>query len=157
MNFKTWSRRRKALAIIGVLALVGASAALAIWTINGFGSGSAKAGELQELTVQSIDLSGAQGDLFPGQSGLLHMRVINPNSALNLTAVSIDGTLGSSNPTGCPASNLSAENVSGLSIPLIANGNTEITVPGVVSLAANAPDACQGVMFSVPVTVTAQP
>jgi hypothetical protein len=146
---------KKAIAIgllIGLL--VAATVAVAAWLTSGTGPGYSKARSLQLLTIPAMTADEIAPSLYPGQSGDLTVRIANPNAALQVVAVAQAGAIVSDNPGGCPASSITFTNTSGLSIPLAAGVST-ITVPGVVSMAVDAPSTCQGATFTIPVQVNA--
>jgi hypothetical protein len=160
---QTWAfgpRRRshrKAIAIgllIGLL--VAASVAVAAWLTSGNGTGYSKAGSTQALIIVDQPFVDIPPTLFPGSNGDLSIKVTNPNSGpVTIKSVTANGGPGSSDESGCSNSNVTFTNQTGLSLgPIPASGTTVITVPGSVHLDAGAPTTCQGVTFSIPVTVT---
>jgi hypothetical protein len=61
----------------------------------------------------------------------------------------------SSAPGACPASNLTVTTPATVSIPLAAAAtNVPTTVADVATLASTAPDGCQGVSFTVALTLS---
>ena len=84
------------------------------------------------------------------------MIVTNPNpfavtvvSAAAGGAVTVDG----GHPTCTPAS-VSVTNPGGLSVTLPAGTTHALTFPNAASMAASAPNGCQGAIFSIPLTLT---
>lgn len=148
------TRKRKVGAVsIIMLMLTGGGIAAALWSANGSGSGQAKA-----LTAQSLTVTAATGaaDLYPGfTGGDVFFTVTNPNPyAVTFTSMT-PGTITSSNPSGCAATNLSVLSASGLSIAVGASTTSATqSIANVVTLAAGAPDACQGVTFTVALTLS---
>lgn len=148
------TRKRKVGAVsIIMLMLTGGGIAAALWSANGSGSGQAKA-----LTAQSLTVTAATGaaDLYPGfTGGDVFFTVTNPNPYPVTFTSMTPGTVTSSNPTGCPTTNLSVLSASGLSIAVGANTTSATqSIANVVTLAAGAPDACQGVTFSIALTLS---
>lgn len=139
--------------LIGVIFSLMAGVAFATWTADGTGSANARARTATTVTVNAV--TGA-ADLYPGfNDGDLHFSLTNANPyPVTFTAMT-PGAITSSNPTGCPASNLTVDTASGLSLPVAANGTSGTqTIADVVNLATSAPDGCQGVTFTVAVSLT---
>jgi hypothetical protein len=146
---------KKKFAVVGlvVAALIGGSMAYALWTANGTGSGSAKALTAQQITVNA---STGTADLYPGfTGGKVFFTLTNPNPyAVTMTNMT-SGAITSSDPTNCPASNVTVGTASGLSLAAAANSTSaQQSISNVVSMAAGAPDGCQGVTFTVALTLS---
>jgi hypothetical protein len=138
--------------ILAVFALM-AGVAFATWTADGSGSANARARTATTVTVNAV--TGA-ADLYPGfDDGDLHLSLTNANPyPITFTAMT-PGAITSSNPTGCPASNLTVDATSGLSLPVAAGATSGTqTIADVVNLATSAPDGCQGVTFTVALSLT---
>jgi hypothetical protein len=146
------NRKQKFLATLAVMAvIVGGGVAYANWTASGTGSGAAKAAGATALTV---NVGTTTADLYPGfTQGDVFMSVSNPNPyPVNITSLT-PGAITSSSGT-CAASNITVLPATGLSIPVAANAtNVAVTVPNIVTMITTAPDACQGVTFTVAVTL----
>lgn len=128
------ARRRLTITLLA-LALTGGSAAAAI------AAGALETGSGQ---AQPITLSGQVEGLAPAAGRNLVVRIANPNSApLVVSSVVTDVT---SPVDACPASAL---RVGDLRAPVTvpAGGAADGTV--IATLAADAPDACQGVRFAL--------
>jgi hypothetical protein len=146
--------RKKKAVVAGVLiaALLGGTAAYALWSASGSGSGSAKA-----ITAQTITVTAATGtaDLWPGgPAGRVYFTLTNPNPyQVTMTAMT-SGTVSGGAP-GCATTNVTAGNAGSLSF-IVPGGTTTgtLSIPGVVSMDANAPDQCQGATFTIPLTFT---
>ncbi|HEX2784577.1 MAG TPA: hypothetical protein VHN36_13410 [Ilumatobacteraceae bacterium] len=143
----------KLAALLGVsLTLVGA-AAYALWTSTGTGGAGAKA-----LTAQTITVSASSGtaDLYPGfTQGDLFFTSANTNPYPVTFTSMTPGSITSSDQTNCPAANVSVVSASGLSIVVPAGATASPgTVANVVTMAAGAPDGCQGVVFTISLTLT---
>jgi hypothetical protein len=138
--------------IIGAAAVT-AGAAVAMWSSTGVGSGNAKA-----LSAVNITVSAATGtaDLYPGFTlGDVFFTSANPNPYPVTFTSMTSGAITSSDPTNCPASNVTASNATGLSLLVPAGATTQAgTIANVVSMASNAPDGCQGVVFTIALTLT---
>ena len=110
----------------------------------------------------STPASGA-GTLYPSASttGSVVFSITNPNPYLiHVTAVALQGggAVSSDNEGACPAANVTMTNASGLAgagYDVAAGGTVTITVPSVLTMALAAPNACQDVAFTIPVTATA--
>jgi hypothetical protein len=150
-------RRRRLIVVLMIVGTVLSSAgvALGLWPASGSGSGSTGA-----LTAQSITVNAAPSptaDLFPGSVGALQFELSNPNPyPVSLTSV-VYGAVTSSNQAACPASHLTtaADGVLGTPINLAANATaTAASISGAITLAVLAPSGCQGVTFTVAVTLS---
>jgi hypothetical protein len=146
---------KKKVAVVGlvVAALLGGTVAYALWSANGTGSGNAKA-----LTAQTITVNASTGtaDLYPGfTGGKVYFTLTNPNPyAVTMTNMT-SGAITSSDPTNCPSSNVTVGNASGLTLNAPANSTTgQLSISNVASMAVGAPDGCQGVTFTVALTLT---
>jgi hypothetical protein len=148
------SRRRAfvAMAIVGVV-LTGGGIAAALWSANGSGPGQAKA-----LSAQSLTVTAATGaaDLYPGfTGGDVFFTITNPNPyPVTFTSMTA-GTVTSSNPAACPSTNVSVANASGLSLAAAASSTSGTqSIANVVTMAAGAPDGCQGATFTINLTLS---
>jgi hypothetical protein len=146
------NKKQRILAGLGVAALVaGSGVAYAAWSATGTGSGAARAASAQALVVTAGTTT---ADLYPGfTQGDVFLRVTNPNPyGVNVTSLT-PGTITTSAP-GCAATNITIAPATGLNIPVAANAsNFAVTVPNIVTMIAAAPDACQGVTFTINVTL----
>ncbi|MDQ4094714.1 MAG: hypothetical protein M3174_00690 [Actinomycetota bacterium] len=156
--------RRRLLTIAGSTAIVLAgSIVFAAWVVPGSGSGYAKAKQAQALTTDDLGATSTD-QLYPGATGDVKVKVNNPNPfPVTLTRVAADGPVSSDNPnctdvgddsskqTGVSfaAQTLNADNV----VP--ANGSLTLTLDNAVAMSNQSVNACQGAVFSVPVTFTA--
>ena len=146
-------RRNKAIVAFAAFTALTSGAALALWSASGTGFGQAKA-----LTAQSITVTAATAtaDLYPGfTAGDVFFTLTNPNPyAVTMTSMT-PGTVTSSNPGACPASNVTVAAATGLSLTVGATATSSTqSVVDVVSMAAAAPDGCQGVTFTVALTLS---
>jgi hypothetical protein len=137
-----------------VVVVIGATfgSAFALWTSTGTGSGNAKALSAQNVTVTAT--TGA-ADLYPGSTGKVFFTLTNPNPYPISFASMTPGTVTSADPTNCPATNITVGSPTGLSLPVAANATSAtLSISNVVTLAAAAPDGCQGVVFTIALTLT---
>jgi hypothetical protein len=148
------SKRKKlfvALATVGVLVVGGI--AYALWSADGEGSGTAKARTAETITL-NVDTSKA-ADLYPGfTGGNIYFTATNTNPYDVTFDAFTTGTIVSSDPTNCPASNVSV--TPGTISVSVAAGATDVDkqIDDVVSMDSDAPDGCQGVTFTIPLTLT---
>lgn len=152
-------RMRSAVALLALLAAVGI--AWASWTSSQSGNIGTRAATMT-FTVTAATPASGLGNLFPSVSptGSVTFEVDNPNAfPIHVSALAANGLITSSNELSCPASNVVFTAVSGLtgtSYDVAASTNDVlITVPSVLTMALTAPNACQNLSFTVPVTVTA--
>ncbi|MCA1843236.1 MAG: hypothetical protein LC792_08615 [Actinobacteria bacterium] len=147
-----WKKIAAALVIAGG-GLTAAGTAYALWSSTGTGSGRAATLSAQTLTVTAVT---GTADLYPGASGKLSFTLTNPNPyPVTFTAMT-PGTITSSNPAQCPASNLTVATFpSGLSLTVAANATSStLSIPAAATLALAAPDGCQNKTFDVALTLT---
>ncbi len=151
-------RRVAALAAWFVL-FISAGVATAAWTANGTGNGTAKAITAVSVTV-TTDTS-QTADLYPGgPAGTLAFKVDNVNPyAITFTSMTPGAvTVDSSHSSCTPASYLTVTARTGLSISVPANTPTASpaarSVSSAVSMSSSAPDACQGAVFTIAVTLS---
>ena len=155
---------RKSL-IVGAVALTAAMAgggvALATWSASGSGTGSALAATAQQVTINAVALNSSSASLFPGgPAGSVYFTVTNPNPyPVKITNIAW-GTPVSNNSTACASSLISVDPsapTSGFNLTVAGNATSgQIQVNSVLDLSFNATDACQGIGFSVPVTISGQ-
>jgi hypothetical protein len=144
--------RKKKIAAL-VMAFLGVAAvAWAVWLVTSTGNGYGRNGELQAPILQVVpagDFDPA-GDLFPGQTGDLYLKVNNPNAgALELERIT-PLSWESSDPMGCPSSYLNFPlggqfNVTGAVPP----GVSDHVIADALALHANAPTECQGLVWTI--------
>ena len=148
------SRRRKvaSFVVVGVM-LTGGGIAAALWSANGSGPGQAKALSAQALTVTAA--TGA-ADLYPGfTAGDVFFTITNPNPYPATFTSMTAGAIVSSNPGGCPSSNVTVANATGLSLAAAASSTSGTqSIVDVVTMAAAAPDGCQGATFTISLTLS---
>jgi hypothetical protein len=133
----------------------------AAWSMTGSGSGGASATVAQGVTLTAVVPAspGSAATLYPGgPPSTVYFNASNPNPyAVIITSVTW-GTPVSLNTTSCPSSNISVDASApktGLSIVIAPNPQTQsYTIANVLDLSHAAPDGCQGVGFSVPMTIT---
>lgn len=129
--------------------------AFANWTATGSGSGSAKA---VTATVSAVTGDTPNATLYPSATfnGDLFFKVDNTNPyPVRFTDATL-GTVTSSNPTGCPASNVAVQNATGLTIDVPADTTTpqSAQLSDVAKMSSSAPTQCQGVTFTIAVDLS---
>jgi hypothetical protein len=129
--------------------------AYAYFTSHGTGTGHASTGNLQTATIASVGSVTTQ--LLPGGSGDVAFNVANPNSfSVTLVGVSGNGAITvDAGHSGCtPSGNVTFTNQTP-NLTITANQSAfPVDLVGSISMAASAPNACQGATFAVPLTLT---
>ena len=152
MDRNRFTRRTATVAVV-LVGILGFGVAFAAWTQTGTGFGSAKAQTAQASTI----VAGlATADLYPGKTGgNVHFTVNNPNEyAVTFTSLSA-GTVTSSDEANCPAANVTVTTPVAVSITVAGGATSALqTVSGVTNMLSTAPDGCQGVDFTVALTLT---
>jgi hypothetical protein len=139
--------KRAAVVGVGLVGALGASVALAAWTTQGTGSGSATAGTDQALTVTVSPATG----LFPTGTTNVPFTVTNPNGyAVTLSQATLQNV--TVDKTGCVASVVSGSPVT-LS-DRIAAGATSTSKSFPVTMSNAATDECKGAVFTLTLKVT---
>jgi hypothetical protein len=151
-------KRRAIIAVPTVIVLGGATMAYASWSRSSTGTGKGKATTMTFTVAASTPSTGLA---YPSASatGTVEFSVTNPNSyPIHVSAIAANGSITSDSPTDCAASNLTltaASGLTGASYDIGAGQTTVIDVPTALTLDLAAPSTCQGVGFSIPLTVTA--
>ena len=148
----TKPRKTVAALVAGVL-LISGVAAFALWSSTGTGSGNARALSAVDITVTAT--TGA-ADLYPGfTDGDVFFTSANTNPYPVTFTSMTSGTVTSGDEVNCPASNVTVANATGLSLLVPAGATAEPgTIADVVTMDAAAPDGCQGVVFTIGLTLT---
>lgn len=136
-----------------VLVAVGGTA-FAYFRSSGAGSGAATTGSSLTVTVAAATPS---NDLFPGRSGTVKFTLTNNNHfTANFSSVTA-ATAASGAPSSCAASNIQIATLP-YSVPTIsvAPGQTTgtQTINGLISMSSSAPSTCQGVGFTISLTLS---
>ena len=144
-----------AIAVVGLVAALSGGAAFAYFTGHGSGPGHATTGSAVTVTISTA--SGTP-DLHPGASGTIYFTLNNTGNPLGVsfkkvTALTVTG------PTsgGCiGTSYLTVPTTFPVSITPVSvgpNTSTTASIPGLVTLSASAPNACQGVTFTYSISL----
>jgi hypothetical protein len=145
----------KKVAIVGVAvgAVIGGSMAYALWSSTATGSGNAKA-----LSAVNVTVTAATGaaDLYPGfTQGDVFFTLTNTNPYNISFSAMTPGAITSSDPTNCPSTNVTVTGATGLTLASAANtSNVARSIPDVVTMVTGAPDGCQGVTFTIALSLT---
>jgi hypothetical protein len=136
---------------------LGGGAAFAFFT-GGPGSGDASTGT--PVTVKATATAGP-GDLLPGRAGAAYFVLHNANPFAATFGQVAGATVVSDNTNLCPSSNVSIAQTVPYTIPTaIAVGagatSENQSVGNLVKLAPDAPSTCQGVTFTVTLTLSGQ-
>jgi hypothetical protein len=150
------SRNKKfgiAAGILAVTAVVVTGIAMAAWSGSGTGSGRARATTAVAATITPVD---GAADLYPGFTGGDVSFTLDNTNPYSITFTSMTAgavTVDAGHPS-CPASSVTVASASGLSLVSPPGVSGTLTIADVVSMAASAPDGCQGASFDVVLTLT---
>ena len=153
------SKRNFIAASMTLVVMVAVGFVYAAWTTNGSGSGYAKAGTSQALTTVDATAN-TTATLYPGvTNGTVYLTIHNPNPyAVTVTGVALNGTdadiAADTGHSGCTTTGVSFTDKTGLSISVPASSNADATVTNAVSMSNASLNACQGAVFTIPVTLT---
>ena len=144
---------------VGIVAAgLGGGAAYAFFS-GGPGSGDASTGA--PITIKTVATTGT-ADLLPGGSGAVYFTLHNPNPyGATFDQVASGATVVSDNTQLCPSSNVSIAQTLPYTMPsavTVSPGGTSGSQPiaNLVMLSSNAPTTCQGVTFTVTLTLSGQ-
>ncbi len=156
---------RKKSAVVGTalgLFLIG-GIVLAAWVVTGTGRGYSKAKQAQALTSEDVSAT-TIAQLYPGASGDATVKVNNPNPfPVTITKVSGNGAV-DSDKIGCTDVGADPAKATGVTFSeqtlatdnvVPANGSKTLTLANAVSMSNASVNACQGAVFSIPVSFTA--
>jgi hypothetical protein len=152
------SRKLAVGVIVAVMAAVGL--VYAAWTTNGSGSAYAKAGTAAAISTVDVSAS-TTATLYPGVTGDVLIKLDNPNPyAVTVTAVTGNGSIvADAGHAGCTTTGVTFTNQSSLSLVIPAksggvDGVLQSTLTGAASMSNASLNACQGAVFTIPVTLT---
>jgi hypothetical protein len=145
--------------VVAVLIGLGAGSADAYFTSHGSGTGSATTGSPVTITVTAAS---GTADLLPGSSGKTYFTLTNHNSlGASFTQV-IAASVSSTSSGSCPGSNITFPSFPYTFSPAVTVGaglgtlSGTQSIAGLVTLSSSAPNACQGVTFTVSLTLSGQ-
>ena len=148
-------RPRKKLVVAGglVAGLLASGVAWAAWTASGTGNGYAKATTAQALTTSDASAS-TTAQLYPGGSGDVKVTINNPNPyAVDVTSINGSGAItADAGHSGCTTTGVSFTNQTGTWNVAAASSST-VTLTGAASMSNASDNACQGAVFTIPVTL----
>ena len=138
--------------------MLGLLGGLAVMTVGGVASAAHEAKDDRNTEASnSVELVAVlgEGDLFPGYAGGdINVAVVNSsNTALHLTSA-LTGKVSSSDELNCPASSVTVKAETRLHVHATPNATTATTLVDVVTMLESAPDGCQGVSFTIDLTMT---
>jgi len=141
-------------ASVAAMAIAGGATTFGAWTVSGTGDGYAKAVTASNLTLN--DVSGTTvADLYPGGTGAVKFSVTNPNAfAVTITGVAANGAA-TSDDAGCTTTGVTFTSTTGLTQAVAAGATATFTLAGKAAMSNASLNACQGDIFTLPVTLTA--
>jgi hypothetical protein len=144
---------RAVVAGLVVAVLTAGGVGYALWTVSGSGAAYSKASQSQALTTDDISAA-VVGDLYPGGSGKVSIRINNPNVfPVEVTEL----TLGTVTPATCfvtassPLNEASHPAQFPIAIPAGGESST-VDFAGAAQMGTSAGDACQNQLFTIAVT-----
>jgi hypothetical protein len=135
----------------------------AAWVVTGTGSGYSKARTASTLTTSDVAAT-TTSQLYPGASGDVKVRINNPNPfPVSVTRIDPNGAVDSDN-AGCTDVGGDPAKATGVSFAVQtpssgnvvpAGGSLDMTLANAVSMDNTSVNACQGAIFTIPVSLTA--
>jgi hypothetical protein len=143
---------------VGALALgvtMAATVAFAAWTATGSGNGYAQAKTAVALTTIDVSAS-TTAQLYPGATGDVLIKITNPNPyAVTVTGLAGAGAITSNKGATCDgATGVTYTAPVAPSLAVAAGASTQFTLTGAVAMSNASNNACQGAIFTIPVTLT---
>jgi hypothetical protein len=153
-------RRWPLASLAGAAALLAAGlasgSAFAYFGSSGTGGGGSFVGAPVAVTLTAV---GGGADLLPAGNGALHFTVRNANPfGATFTRVVTAGTPVSTDPAACPSSDLTVVQTLPFTFSPAVSVGADATsgpqaIPDFVQLSPDAPDTCQGVTFTLDITL----
>jgi hypothetical protein len=146
--------RKLATGIFVVSAASTAGLAFAAWNTTGSGNATARAVSAQVLTT--VDATASTGaTLYPGATGDARLTINNPNPyAVRVTSIAGNGAITSDKGAACNASTGVAFTSPTGTFDVPAASAASFTLAGAVAMTNASDNACQGAVFTIPVTLT---
>jgi hypothetical protein len=151
------SRARLAIALALVAVIIAGGVTFGSWAVSSDpGNGYAKAKTALNLTFNDVSAT-TVAQLYPGGNGDVKVSVNNPNPfAVTISAVTGSGPITSDKGTSCTnATGVTFTNQTGLTQVVPASGSLAFTLTGAAQMSNASNTACQGAIFTIPVTLTA--
>lgn len=140
-------------AVVG--GMIAGGIAYSAWNSGGTGSATSKAQTAQDLTTVDVSAT-TPATLYPGATGDASISISNPNSyPVRVTSVAASGAIVSDKGVACDASTgVTFTDQTALALDVAAGATTTFTLAGSVSMSNVSDNACQGAVFTIPVTLT---
>src|SRR3954451_19783329 len=147
---------------VGVLAATMAAVGLvyAAWTTNGSGNAYAKTRSAAGVSTGDVSAS-TTATLYPGVSGDVLIKLDNPTPyAVTVPGLTGNGTItADGGPGGRPPPGVTFTNQTGLTLSVPAksggvDGVLQTSLTGAASMSNASLNACQGAVFTIPVTIS---
>jgi hypothetical protein len=152
------SRARLAIALALVAVIIAGGVTFGSWAVSSDpGNGYAKAKTALNLTFNDVSAT-TVAQLYPGGSGDVKVSVNNPNPfAVTISAVTGSGPITSDKGASCTGAStgVTYTNQTGLTQVVPASGTLAFTLTGAAQMSNASNTACQGAIFTIPVTLTA--
>ncbi|GIU96885.1 MAG: hypothetical protein KatS3mg013_0688 [Actinomycetota bacterium] len=148
--------RRTLTATLLLGAMLAGSVAFAAWLATGTGSGYARAITASDLSTDTV---ATVADLYPGGTGDVKIKIVNPNPypVLVTDVVRTSDPITSDKGAACDASTgVTMTDQTGLSLAVPASGSATFTLAGAVSMSNASHTSCQGAVFTIPVQLSGQ-
>lgn len=136
----------------------GAGVADAYFRAAGSGPGHASDSNVVSLTVSAA--TPAAASLTPGNKSAVYFTIKNTTNAVPVTFTTLvsAGTVTSSTPTHCPASNVTVavstpQAITGVSVGADTTSGT-LSIATVLQMSSGAPNTCQAKTFTVAITLS---
>ncbi len=149
----TPARLAVAASIVAVV-VAGGAITFGAWTVDGSGDDYAKAVTASNLAMNNVSAT-TVSDLYPGGTAHVKLSVTNPNNfSITITAVTANGAVTSNDPA-CTTTGVTFTTTTGLSHDVGAGATVTFTLEGKAVMTNASLNACQGDIFTLPVTLTA--
>ncbi|HVV37902.1 MAG TPA: hypothetical protein VHC63_14935 [Acidimicrobiales bacterium] len=148
-------KRKLSVIAAASVAFAATGVAFAAWTASGAGSGYTKARTAQALSTVDVSAT-TTAQLYPGGSGDVLVRIANPNPydvVVTGIAQTASASISSGNATCDNSNSVTYSDQTGTwTVP--AGGESTVTLTGAAAMSTASVDACQGLVFTIPVTLS---